>query len=62
MTLDINNSAMVSRYHHEGGTVTFGDDSKGIIIDIANIKINSSPLFENVVLLEGLKHNLLSIR
>ena len=49
----------LSRYH-EGGTVTFGDDSKGKIIGIGNIKISSSP-FENVVLVDDLKHNLLSI-
>ena len=51
---------MLSRYH-EGGTVTFRDDSKDKIIGICNIKIDSSPLTENVVLVEGLKHNLLSI-
>jgi len=50
---------MLSRYH-EGGTVTFRDDSKGEIIDIGNIKIGSSPLIENVVLVEGLKHNLIA--
>ena len=31
------------------------------IIGIGNIKIDSSPLIENVVLVDGLKHNLLSI-
>jgi len=60
MTWDINNFVTLSRYH-EGGTVTFGDDSKGKIIGIGNIKIDSSPLIENVVLVDGLKHNLLSI-
>ena len=60
MTWDINYFATLSRYH-EGGIVTFGDDSKGKIIGIRNIKIGSSPLIENVVLVEGLKHNLLSI-
>jgi len=60
MTWDINNFATLSR-HHEGGTVTFRDDSKGKIIGIGNIKICSSPLIENVVLIKGLKHNLLSI-
>ena len=34
---------------------------EGKIIGICNIKIGSSPLIENVVLVEGLKHNLLSI-
>ena len=60
MTWDINNFATLSRYH-EGGTVTFGDDSKGKIIGIGNIKIGSSLLIENVVLVDGLKHNLMSI-
>ena len=60
MTWDINNFATLSRYH-EGGTVTFGDDSKGKIIGISNIQIGSSPLIENVILVECLKYNLLSI-
>ena len=60
MTWDINNFTTLSRYD-EGGTVTFGDDSKGTIIGIGNIKIGASPLIENVVLVDGLKHNLLSI-
>ena len=59
MTWEINNFATLSTYH-EGGTVTFGDDSKGKIIGIDNIKIGSSPLIEDVVLIDGLKHNLLS--
>jgi len=57
---DINNFVTLSRYH-EDGTVTFGDDSKGKFIDIGNIKIGSSFLIENVILVDGLKHNLLSI-
>ena len=60
MTWDINNFATLSRYH-EGGTVTFRDDTKGKIIGIGNIKLGTSPLIENVVLVEGLKHNLLSV-
>ena len=60
MTWDINNFATLLRYY-KGGTVTFGGDSKGKIIGICNIKICSFPLIENVVLVEGLKHYLLSI-
>ena len=60
MTWDINNFATLSRYH-EGDTVTFGDDSNGKIISISYIKIGSFPLIENVVLVKGLKYNLLSI-
>jgi len=52
--------ATLSRYV-EGGTVTFRDDSKGNIIGIGKIKIGTSLLIENVVLIDGLKHNLLSI-
>ena len=60
MTWDINKFATLSRYV-EGGTFTFRDDSKGTIIGIGNIKIGTSPLTENVVLVDGLKYNLLSI-
>ena len=59
MTWDINNFATLSKC--EGGTVTFRDDSKGTIIGIGNIKIGASSLIENVVLIDGLKHDLLSI-
>ena len=60
MTWDINNFASLSRYH-EGGTVTFGDDSKEKIVGIGNIKLGLSPMIENVTLVDGLKHNLLSV-
>ena len=50
----------LSKYH-EGGTITFEDDSKGKIIGIDNIKIGSSSLIEDVDLVDELKHNLLSI-
>ena len=60
MIWDINNFPTLSR-NHEGGIVTFRDDSKGNIIGIGNNKIGSSPLIENVILIDGLKHNLLSI-
>ena len=60
MTWDTNNFATLSRYQ-EGGTITFKDDSKSNIIGIGNIKIGSSSLIENVILVDGLKHNLLSI-
>jgi len=41
----------------KSGTVTFGDDSKGKIIGIDNIKISTSLLIEDVVLVNRLKHN-----
>jgi len=40
---------------------SFEDESKGKIIGIGNIKIGPSALIENVVLIKGLTHNLLSI-
>lgn len=45
----------------DGGMVTFGDNGKGKIIGIGNIGITSSTFIENVLLVDGLKHNLLSI-
>ena len=60
MTWDINNFATLSRYH-EGDSVTFRDDSKWKIISKGNIKIGSSSWIENVILIDGLKHNLFSI-
>ena len=45
----------------DGGYVTFGDDKKGKIIGIGNIGKTKSSNIENVLLVDGLKHNLLSI-
>ena len=45
----------------DGGFVTFGDNGKGKIIGIGSIGKNSSTSIENVLLVKGLKHNLLSI-
>ncbi|KAK8578905.1 hypothetical protein V6N13_142162 [Hibiscus sabdariffa] len=44
-----------------GGVVTFGDNSKGHIEGIGSIGNHSSILIENVLYVNGLKHNLLSI-
>ena len=41
--------------------MTFGDNGKGRIIGHDSIGNNSSSLIENVLLVDGLKHNLLSI-
>ena len=41
--------------------VTFGNNSKGKIIGVGSIGKNSSPIIENVLFVEGLKFNLLSI-
>ena len=45
----------------EEGFVTFGDNKKSKIISIDNIKIIPSIFIENVLLVDKLKHNLLSI-
>ncbi|CAL1413172.1 unnamed protein product [Linum trigynum] len=44
-----------------GGKVTFGDDSQGIIVGSGNIGKSPGPFIKNVLLVDGLKHNLLSI-
>ena len=41
--------------------VTFGGNDKGKIIDFINILITPSTCIENILLVEGLIHNLLSI-
>ena len=45
----------------EGGMVTFGDNGKGKIIGIGKIKIIPCTFIEDVLLVDKLKHNLLSI-
>ena len=47
-----------------GGTITFGDNSKGYVVcigEVINSGISNSPIIINVSLVENLKHNLLSI-
>ena len=44
----------------EGGTVTIGDNGKGHILGIGKIG-TSSTCIENVLYVDGLMHNLLSI-
>ena len=48
----------------DGGTVTFGDNSKEYVVGIGddiNSTISNFPIITNVLLVENLKHNLLSI-
>ncbi|KAL6319784.1 hypothetical protein AAG906_036843 [Vitis piasezkii] len=45
----------------KGGYITFGDNAKGRIISQGNIGNGTSSLIESVLLVDGLKHNLLSI-
>ena len=53
--------AFVTLRMKEGGTVTFGDDSKGHIMGIGKIQITPQTCLENVLYVLGLKHNLISI-
>ena len=43
------------------GTVTFGDNSKGYVVGIGIVSDSTKPLIENVLLVNGLEHNLLII-
>ena len=45
----------------DGGNIKFRDNSKGKIIGIGNIGKSYSLIIEDVLLVDGLKHNLLSI-
>ena len=50
--------------YFDGGSVTFGENSKGYIIgkgDVNNYGTSNLPFITNVSLVENLKHNLLSI-
>jgi len=45
----------------DGGYVTYGDNNKDKIVDSGNIVVKGNLTIQNVLLVEGLKHNLLSI-
>ena len=45
----------------EEGTVTLGDNAKGKIVEIGNVGNPKHPSIENVLLVDRLKHNLISI-
>ncbi|RVX03500.1 hypothetical protein CK203_027856 [Vitis vinifera] len=54
-------SKLASLTKKNGGYVTFGDYAKRKIIGQGNIDNDTSSLIENILLVDGLKHNLLSI-
>jgi len=54
-------SLLTSLILKHGGYVTYGDNNKGKIIGNGNIGVKGSLTIQNVLLVEGLKHNLLSI-
>jgi len=41
--------------------VTYGDNNKGKILGVGKIGLNPSTSIENVLLVDGLKHSLLSV-
>ena len=45
----------------DDGTVTFGDNAKVKIVRIGNVGNPDNPSIENVLLVDDLKHNLISI-
>ena len=59
MTRDESKFAFLTKKN--GGYVTFGDNAKWRIIGQGNIGNDTSSLIESVLLVDGLKHNILSI-
>jgi len=59
MTGDVSKFTTISP--KKNGHVTYGDNNKGKIIGFGKIGTSSSTPIENVLLVEGLKHNLLSV-
>ena len=59
MTEDPNN--FLELKPNDGDFVTFGDNTKGKIIDAGKIDNAHSTIIKNMLIVDGLKHNLLSI-
>jgi len=54
-------SLLTSFIEKHGGFVTYGDNNKGMIVGSGNIGVKGTLLIKDVLLVEGLKHNLVSI-
>nr|KYP44449.1 hypothetical protein KK1_034026 [Cajanus cajan] len=54
-------SKFVSLQEKESGTITYGDNNKGKILGSGTISNSSNTLIEDVLYVEGVKYNLLSI-
>ena len=54
-------SKFMSLKAKEEGFVTYGDNNKGRILGVGNIGNSLTIFIENVLYVEGLKHNLLSM-
>ena len=59
LTGDIKKFSKIS--HKVSGHVTYGDNNKGKILGIGKVRSFSTVEIEDVLLVDGLKHNLLSI-
>ena len=59
MTGDASKFTLISP--KKSGHVTYGDNYKGKIFGIGKIGTNPSTSIENVLLVDGLKHSLLSV-
>jgi len=59
MTGDAKKFSKIS--YKASGHVTYGDNNRGKILGVGKVTSSSSTVIENVLLVEGLKHNLLSI-
>ena len=59
--MTIEKSICTSLSSKDGEFITFRDNSKDKIIGIGNVGKEPSPIIENVLLVNGLKYNLLSI-
>ena len=55
----------VSKFTHispkNSGHMTYGDNNKGKILEVGKIGMNQSTSIENGLLVDGLKHSLLSV-
>ena len=56
-----NKDQFVTLETKEGGSMTFGYNTKDHIIGIGKIQISPSTFIKNVMYVKGLKHNLISI-
>ena len=54
-------SKFISLENREVGMVTYGDNNKGRILGVGTIGNSSNTFIEDVLYVEGLKYNLLSI-
>ncbi|KAL6547895.1 hypothetical protein OROHE_009600 [Orobanche hederae] len=56
-----NRRLLINSSHHKAGKVTFGGGEQGNILGYCILNVKGLPKFENVILLDGLQANLLSI-